>query len=313
MQFPTLSSVTRKRIHITCIVLFFIAIICGLITIREVNIRKTNNKKNRFGISATELGNFESWKTTPSPDYCGIEPKSFFGAYVRVTSVDAANGVVKISTTMAPCGLFVGEFDDYSVTTSQNITLNYNNAVMVYKSGQVMTDQSGIVAIDADVNNYPFDEFSFSFVMRGTYGAAQRAVPVLALLYGAPMGYSLSFDPIANDDNTVVVIAVSGKRNLTVKTFAVIIMAGMWAMALLAVAVAHATWVSGKKVELPVIVFSITLLFAMPTVRNAMPNAPAIGILADQMVLGWTMMLLSLTVVSNFVNLLYHLHADAQK
>ncbi|KAJ3007545.1 UNVERIFIED_CONTAM: hypothetical protein HDU68_003464, partial [Siphonaria sp. JEL0065] len=188
-----------------------------------------------------------------------------------------------------------------------------------------MTNQTSSIFLDSDANNYPLDKFSVTFTVRGffntstatTSSSAKQPLPINVNIFGTPLGWSLQYTATALVDNTAALLTIYGARNPTTITFALLILGLMWTMSILAVFLAYATWFKeSKKLELPYLLITIALLFAIPTIRNAMPSVPAVGVLADQMVTGWALLLLSGSVVSHFVNLLWSLWkegSDAKK
>ncbi|KAJ3252791.1 hypothetical protein HDU77_004921 [Chytriomyces hyalinus] len=300
-----------RKIHILLVSLFVAIIVGGLVAIKVGNEQKTAKRRNKAFSSITDTSSLTPF-TGKGPEICEDIPFSIVSVFVEVNGVDFQNSLLKVSSVFLPCGSFVGSFDSMESFLGQNISCSIDAQTSTFPAGQAMTPKLTSVYLNGDVNNYPLDQFDAIFMIRGRYGPTNSELPIQVVVYGAPLGYSLSVETTANQQNTAVAVSVSLRRTAPILGFAFIIMALMWAMSLLAVAVAYFTWFIKKdrKSELPYIIFSVTLLFAMPTIRNAMPNAPPIGVLADQMVTGWAMLLLSLSVISHFVNVLYHTYRD---
>ncbi|KAJ3076901.1 hypothetical protein HDU98_010997 [Podochytrium sp. JEL0797] len=207
-------------------------------------------------------------------------------------------------------GKFVRSFDIFDSFLAQPITLTIGSQTVSFAAGSSMTNQTSTIFLDADANNYPLDTFSTGFNIRGFYtsNGLKTPLPIIVKINGEPLGWNLGLTAFTLPDNTAARLTLTASRDPTTITFSILILALMWAMALLATFLAYSTWFKpDQKLELPYLITSISLLFAMPTIRNAMPNAPAIGVLCDQMVLGWALMLLSLSVMSHFVNLMWNL------
>ncbi|KAI8838184.1 hypothetical protein BJ741DRAFT_128461 [Chytriomyces cf. hyalinus JEL632] len=272
---------------------------------------QTATNRRKFSSSFVDNNSLKT-STGTTPPVCADQRLDVVNIVVEVYNVNYAASQLQVSNSFLPCGSFVSRFDSFGSFTSTNMGISIDSTAIQFASGQAMTNKTTNVYIEGDANNYPLDTFSVSFNVRGTFGDA-NPLPIIVYAFGQPLGYTLQLQVIGNSDNTAASVIVTASRNPTTIAFALAIMLLMWIMSLLAIALAYAVWtVPGKKVELPFIIFTVALLFAMPTVRTAMPNAPPIGVLADQMVTGWAMMLLSLAVISHFVNLLYHIYKDAK-
>ncbi|TPX75654.1 hypothetical protein CcCBS67573_g03079 [Chytriomyces confervae] len=147
--------------------------------------------------------------------------------------------------------------------TAVPINLTFGSQTYTYTKGSVLTVQTVTVPITGDPSLYPFDKW-FSYVQ------------------------VTELDAYADINIT---------RSKTTKALAILIAVAMWALSLCSVALAITLWAYEKKVEPPFIVFTAALLFALPGLRNAMPAAPAMGVLVDQIVLVWGMALLSMSLV----------------
>ncbi|KAI8837958.1 hypothetical protein BJ741DRAFT_707699 [Chytriomyces cf. hyalinus JEL632] len=303
-----------RKLHILVVSLFLATVIGGLIAIKIGNEQKTAKRKSKAFSSVTDTASLKPFSGR-NPDSCDGIPFSIVSVFVEIYGVDFQNSLLKLSNTFLPCGTFISDFDSMDSFLSQNVSFSVDAQTITFPAGQIMTSKLNSVYLNGDVNNYPLDQFDAVFNIRGRFGPANSDLPIQVVVYGAPLGYSLAVVTTANTQNTAVSVSITLRRTAPILGFAFIIMGLMWVMSLLAVAVAYFTWFIKKdrRSELPYIIFSVTLLFAMPTIRNAMPNAPPIGVLADQMVTGWAMLLLSLSVISHFVNVLYYTYSDWMK
>ncbi|KAI8619007.1 hypothetical protein BC830DRAFT_1106080 [Chytriomyces sp. MP71] len=190
----------------------------------------------------------------------------------------------------------------YEVGVSMNVTIG--TQTFTYGKGAVLYPVSGSSAITGDLAFYPSDNYVANVPVKAFFGPNRTDLPVQLLAYNIPNGWKTGYF-IQEDENELVVnLLVYAERNTTVKTFAVVIMSIMWGLALSATILASIIHFLSKKVEPPILAMTIALLFAMPGVRNTMPGAPPVGALADELVLVWTMTLLSLSCISYFVRLI---------
>ncbi|KAI9332078.1 hypothetical protein BDR26DRAFT_1010693 [Obelidium mucronatum] len=316
----TTASSHRKRFsrpskHTIAISVFFLLIVGGLIGLKLGNDQKTAKRKNRFTLSIGDNTQSLQPFNGPQPTYCEGIPFSLVLVAIEVYHVDFANSQMKLATSFAPCGSFVGSFDELDAFLSTNISLQIASTKSTYAKGQVLTDSLTTVFTDGDATSYPLDTYTSVFNIRGFSGPTNRPLPIAVIAFGAPQGFSPTFSTITNPNNTAVSLTITAHRTAPIVTFAVLIMAMIWILTLVATALAYSTWTVkvDRKLELPYLIVTISLLFAIPVVRNAMPAAPPVGVLADQMVTGWALLLLSGCVVSHFVNLLWNLRVDAVK
>ncbi|KAJ3266903.1 hypothetical protein HDU77_009363 [Chytriomyces hyalinus] len=186
--------------------------------------------------------------------------------------------------------------------TAVPINVTFGSQTFTYTKGSVLTIQTVTVPITGDPSLYPFDKwFSYVQVFASFIPANQtksQGLPVVLELSGAPNGFSTSFEFFDVHSTELDAYAdINITRSKTTKALAILIAVAMWALSLCSVALAITLWAYEKKVEPPFIVFTAALLFALPGLRNAMPAAPAMGVLVDQIVLVWGMALLSMSLV----------------
>ncbi|KAJ3247681.1 hypothetical protein HDU78_003487 [Chytriomyces hyalinus] len=307
---PKRIKLRRLSGHTLFVILFSTLVIGSLIGIKIGSEEKSAINRRKFSSSFVDNHSLNV-TSGPTPPVCADQRLDVVNIIVEAYNVNYGASQLQISNSFLPCGSFVSRFDSFGSFISSSMAITVDSTAIQFASGQTMANRTTSVYIQGDTNNYPLDTFSVSFNVRGTFDDG-KPLPIVVYAFGQPLGYSLQLEVFGNEDNTAASIIVTARRNPTTIAFALAIMLLMWVMSLLAIALAYAVWtVPGKKVELPFIIFTVALLFAMPTVRNAMPNAPPIGVLADQMVTGWAMLLLSLAVISHFVNLLYHVYKDA--
>ncbi|ORY51399.1 hypothetical protein BCR33DRAFT_733725 [Rhizoclosmatium globosum] len=192
----------------------------------------------------------------------------------------------------------------YETKYPMNVTVG--GQTFSFAAGRALLSQSVTVPIDGDFNMYPFDEFLLTFNAAGTYGAKQDPLPILLVLFGSPNGFDVTFDSAVEDaTNTQVYGVAKVDRNITVRAFAILIILTMWFLALAAVIFTACLYIFNQTPVPPTVGFHIALLFAMPGVRNTMPQAPAIGALIDQMALVWCMCILAGCVLLQYFKLGY--------
>ena len=164
------------------------------------------------------------------------------------------------------------------------------------EAGELIPPEDVNVALEGDIAQYPFDSYDGTFEV-SVRGADGKEVPSVLLADASVHGFFVqATDPVSEVDagNDMTLDAQRSKANVTFSCF---VMGLMWALTVLAIVMAAGEIRSGQPVDTPVISFLGVLLFAFPSIRNSMPNAPALGVLSDFACYFWCEITLGLTLV----------------
>ncbi|KAJ3064739.1 hypothetical protein HDU99_004381 [Rhizoclosmatium hyalinum] len=268
------------------------AIIAGLTAIAITAKNKSKGREDSYVTSAV------------------LNPKTdtFLEIDASLSAVDVNGATAKLKLTFALSDSLVQPNPKQSLyyETKYPMNVTVGGQTFSFAAGRALLSQSVTVPIDGDFNMYPFDEFLLTFNAAGTYGAKQDPLPILLVLFGSPNGFDVTFDSAVEDaTNTQVYGVAKVDRNITVRAFAILIILTMWFLALAAVIFTACLYIFNQTPVPPTVGFHIALLFAMPGVRNTMPQAPAIGALIDQMALVWCMCILAGCVLLQYFKLGY--------
>lgn len=159
---------------------------------------------------------------------------------------------------------------------------------------------------DGDVLRYPFDSHTAAISLSATHpeGNETIVVPIGTMLVGGLATYSLKADytiystqGIAEKDT--IEYQVTFNRSATTKFFAIVLGIVMWMLALSQVAVVldKLFFRPERKVETGQLGVSTGILFALPGIRGAQPNAPPTGTVLDTATFFWCEVLVALCVV----------------
>ena len=165
-----------------------------------------------------------------------------------------------------------------------------------FEAGELIPPEDVEIGLEGDIAQYPFDSYDgmFEVSFRTPDGTE---VPSVLLADASVHGYFVkAVDPVSEVDggNDMTLDVQRSKANLV---FGFFVMGLMWALTVLAVVMAAGEIRSGQPVDTPVISFLGVLLFAFPSIRNSMPNAPALGVLSDFACYFWCEITLGLTLV----------------
>ncbi|KAJ3230903.1 hypothetical protein HDU78_008009 [Chytriomyces hyalinus] len=178
------------------------------------------------------------------------------------------------------------------------VNLSFGSSFSVYEVGHPLLIETTTLPIIGDSYLYPLDYWECQMEVFATYIPANSShvenLPVVLQISGSPNGFDIDYHfGSMNTDNdalgTDVYLELDIHRSTATKAFAIFISTIMWMLVLSAVTLASRLLAFEKRVDPPHIAFTTSLLFALPGLRNAMPDAPDIGILLDQVCLVWGM------------------------
>jgi Domain of unknown function (DUF4436) len=170
-----------------------------------------------------------------------------------------------------------------------------------FAAGGMMTPRTLPVALEGgDVSQYPFDSYSALFGVRVLTGDG-AAVPSVVVADGSMHGYSVDIARSTREPNGGNDLTISVSRAPATLLFAGFIMLLMWTVTLLALLLSAKLIRTSATIDTPLISLLGVLLFAFTALRNSMPNAPALGALADYLSYFWCEVALGLGLVALLV------------
>jgi hypothetical protein len=239
------------------------------------------------------------------------EDPNFVQIDARLVSVDPIKGDLLTRLTFIPNGNLIGED---GVTLSRDIYLDLNSTTgkteIIFKQGERMNPADVTIGLyDGYVMDYPFDSYSadllvgLSALADETEGEQQGyiAIPMAIDFFGALAGYKILAEQDTLNEIGYREIYVTISRSNSVLFFAIFNMAMQWLLALSAL-LAMYTWViRGRKIEVTMFGWMGALLFALIPLRNAMPNVPPFGALADYLAFFWAEFLVVISLIISLV------------
>jgi Domain of unknown function (DUF4436) len=150
-----------------------------------------------------------------------------------------------------------------------------------------MTPTTLPVALEGgDVSQYPFDGYTALFGVR-VLTSDGAPVPSVLVADGSLHGYTVDIARTTKEPNGGNDLTIGVSRAPATLIFAGFIMLLMWTVTLLALMLSAKLICTGAAIDTPLISLLGVLLFAFTAIRNAMPNAPALGALADYLSYFW--------------------------
>ncbi|KAI8615327.1 hypothetical protein BC830DRAFT_1168699 [Chytriomyces sp. MP71] len=283
---------TRIIAGLIVAIIAFAAILSGLVAIGVTGAKSAKAKLNDPGVVTGDI-----------PD----EKSDFVVVYAQATSLDVVAQSAKFSIYFDfSASLAVNGTHSAVITEAPGpINITVGNDVFSFKTGAPMFSKSISVPVYGDTSLYPFDSYYAEFPIFATFGDTSKPLTVLSASLGSPSGFASSYDFATVDGTRDQMGEALFTRSKTTRTFAILISLFMWGLSLCASSLSVILWVGDRKVEPPHIIFTSALLFALPGIRSAMPGAPAIGAMVDQLVLVWCMSLLCMAEVIYFLRFIW--------
>ena len=214
--------------------------------------------------------------STASADRVDIE--------ATVIRVDAASGELTLRLLVIPRGSLTTEAglspgEDHEILTSAAVKTD-----PFFPAGErIPTVDVAVVLGGTSITAYPFDRHTAPIELTARYGG--RTVDVHLTLTNRDALFSASAEAFSESQTAIVDLEL--RRSGSVLTFAIFMIAAMWA---LAIAVATGAWfvVSRRRgLVWPALGWMAATLSAIAGFRNAAPGSPPIGSLIDYLAFFW--------------------------
>ena len=249
------------------------------------------------------LGLYRSEKTISMTQFAaeqGADPNHVeIGA--KLMSVDPVKGDLVVRLQFFHNGDLLSQD---GVSLAKTLVLNLNSATgkaeHIFKKGEGMNPTEVTVSLfNGFVTDYPLDVNDATLVISlvspipADSSAGKDAppeyesIPVVVNFTGALIGYRIAANESSDKEAGYCEINMIIHRSWMVIAFAALIMSLKWLLAMSALLVMLSVVVRGRKVELGMFSWLAALLFAMPPLRNLMPNVPPIGSLPDFLAFFW--------------------------
>ena len=173
-----------------------------------------------------------------------------------------------------------------------------------FLAGDRLGQFQATVDIDGEVANYPFDHHTGDiWISADTYtkasdGSLVSSGPVTVALQGT--GGVNGWDTVMTIDPTIADTAIADfdfKRAFSTQAFALLILVTAITLSVFALIIGILTMTRRRHVEGPLLGWTAALLFALPLLRNYMPNSPPVGAAIDIYAYLWAIIAAALASV----------------
>ncbi|KAJ7575982.1 hypothetical protein C8J56DRAFT_47334 [Mycena floridula] len=251
--------------------------------------------------------------------YSSFQPGK--GLEIEMDFVPANKLAGNNSTPEVPGASIIGQ-TSFHLISSPAVCLTYFDNDLHFDAFEAMASEYANVGLYGDVNWYPFDTFTGELFMYAHTASSEdnatcsEPLPILPAVFGAVQGFSIDAKvtpgSVGDVDYSYVLVKLTARRTAVSIGFAVLIFITMWMLTAMVVLTAAWVWITGRRVELPLVAISTALLYALPNIRRSQPGVPAdAGIISDLVGYIWNIILVSLSVIALMAN--YIIRKDGGK
>lgn len=232
------------------------------------------------------------------------QKETFVDVKASLVSIDPVKGDLVLRLTFDYTGAMLDEQGMLAKPTTVFTNSTAGKADTAYKKGESIQPQDVTLALQGEYTQYPWDAYSAPFTLsvvqqQEVNGRVEWVdIPVALEIKTGLAGFNIVLADKGKKFpwNTRIDFDVSRARSAT--GFAVFIMGLIGGLTLMAFLVGLAVVVGGRRAEPPMLGWFGALLFAMVPLRNAMPGAPPIGVLADYMSFFWAEAVIAVVLVA---------------
>ncbi|WP_194898001.1 DUF4436 family protein [Catenulispora pinisilvae] len=216
---------------------------------------------------------------------------------VNVLTIDPVMNSYKLRLKFTPEGSWAGAARG---TLARPVTIVTNDVggakPQENPAGQLIPTKD--VTLDAlgETAHYPLDHHTFTLDVRA-YDAAGAPVPIATTWISSVDDWKLAprMSPTAATGDVILDIDAGRSTSVLIMAFGLMTVLGLLVVVNVAMVVRA---IHLHKVEFTTLASLAATLFAIPGIRNGMPNTPPVGTLADFLVFFWALMIVGLCLVA---------------
>lgn len=222
---------------------------------------------------------------------------------VEPVSVDVGRNQATLHLSFVPEGASLTDDQGRLLSNTRvAITTATGSDEVRFPAGEVMGQKEVLLGIDGEQALYPFDEHAGTFVVLidtytrhsdGTFTSTGIVNTTMAAGGGdagwGVNGWDTTLDVANTPASTVGTFTFN--RAFSTQVFALVLLALVVILAGIALTVGILVVTERRRAEIGLMAYAASLLFALPVLRNYMPNSPPIGAAIDVFVYLWVIVM----------------------
>ncbi|KAJ1981541.1 hypothetical protein H4R33_005232 [Dimargaris cristalligena] len=213
-----------------------------------------------------------------------------------VQQADLMNHKLSMYVTATPYGKLTNRRSELTA----NVTGYFAYKSFVFPSNSIMQSFDLTVPLLGYPRMYPFDDYQSFLEVGFVYNDADKTpIPIRVTIYGSVQ--SLSFDTdaqLATNMPNAFDFNITTRRTRTTLFFSIFMMIVMWGLSLTLLTLAYQIVIERRDVPAPLLIVGITMLFALPALRNSQPGVPQVGCASDALSFFWNLFLIAACSIS---------------
>ncbi|MEZ0111484.1 hypothetical protein ABH920_005502 [Catenulispora sp. EB89] len=212
-------------------------------------------------------------------------------------TVDPVMNSYKMRLNFTPTGSWAGpEHNELAKPLSVLVDDVGGAKKQQYTAGQVIPTSDATLDAVGETDTYPVDRHSFTLDL---HVRDQNGAPVPVRTDWVSSSDDWALTPAVSPDAAPgdVILDVNARRSSSVLIMAFGLMTVLGLLVVVNVAMVVRA-IRLRKVEFTTLAALAATLFAIPGIRNGMPNTPPVGTLADFLVFFWALMIIGLCLVA---------------
>lgn len=224
---------------------------------------------------------------------------------IEPVSVETSSSSTTLRLTFTARGdEYVNSDDRLLQNTRITITTSDGTEEVKFLAGDSLGRDEIVMGTSGDVASYPFDVHDGYFAIsadtfsRGQGGTIDSTgyIPIGLVGQGGVNGWDTLME-LPDKMGTQVFGSLTFSRVFSTKVFALLLILMAAALAILAFVAAALVITNRRRIEVALLAWTASLLFALPLLRTYLPNAPPIGAAIDIYVYLWVMVLAVIAAV----------------
>ncbi|KAI9293764.1 hypothetical protein K502DRAFT_293289 [Neoconidiobolus thromboides FSU 785] len=204
------------------------------------------------------------------------------------------------------------DYVDQFSNSNQNVTCNLLYGKQTIIKGQPINSVSlTIPIIYGTIRDYPLEQY-YALLTAICLDSKKKSIPLSIFVDKSLVSHTpeIQAELIKNgnnkenflgtyDDLDAIAIAIELATPSSSKAFSFFLMAVMWGLAIPYGIITYDYVISRREVPPPLIAVGVSILFALPSIRNSQPGSPVMGCLADYIAFFWCIGIIAVCIMFN--------------